>query len=286
MARVRVVWVLAAFIAGSAALLYLGRASRTAPPVAAQGAPQRTMVLATTTSVQDSGLLDELLPRFEGRTGIHARVLAVGSGKAVELGRLGEADAVLCHSPKLEEEFVRDGLAESRKPVARNEFMVVGPASDPAAVRKARTGAEALKRIAAVQAPFISRGDGSGTHRKEQDLWKAAGIEPKGAWYERLDAGMGATLRRADERGAYTLADGATFTAYRERLKLQPLHRGSAGLENPYSVLVVAPGRRPAAGVEDARQFSRFLTGPEGQGLIAGYGLKSYGRALFLPAAR
>jgi tungstate transport system substrate-binding protein len=276
MVRIRMLWVLAALAVGSAGLLNLGggRDAEERP------APERSLTLATTTSVQDSGLLDELLPEFQRRSGVYVRVKAVGSGKALELARIGEADVVLTHSPALEEAFVRAGHAESRLPVARNAYLIVGPAADPAGVRGAASGADALQRIAEFGSPFISRGDESGTHRKELDLWAAAGIQPGGAWYEQFDGGMGAVLRRADERRAYTLTDGATFAAYRRRLNLEALHQGTADLDNPYSVMAVAGGPRMA----DARRFVDFLTGPEGQGLIAGYGAREYGRSLFEPA--
>lgn len=288
MIRIRILWLLAALIAASAGLIYVGRqpAAGVAGSPAASTTGARSMVLATTTSVQDSGLLDELLPRFESRTGIYVRVKAVGSGKALELGRIGEADAVLCHSPELEEAFLREGRAESRKPVARNEYLVVGPAADPAGVQRASTAAGALKAVAAARAPFVSRGDGSGTHGKEMDLWNDARIQPAGGWYHSVDAGMGAVLRRASDLQGYTLTDAATFTVYRNELQLQVLHRGSAGLDNPYSILVVAPEARPSAALADARRFADFLTGPEGQALIAGYGAAKFGRALFEPAGR
>lgn len=285
--RVRVAWVLLAGVALAGGFLYMGRhtASPQAPPAPTTRAPRRTLVLATTTSVQDSGLLDELLPRFEQATGCVVRVQAVGSGKALQLARLGEVDAVLCHSPRAEEAFVRDGLAESRRHVASNAYVIVGPASDPAGVRQARTAGEALSRIVRSEAPFVSRGDGSGTHQKEQELWKAAGVQPRGSWYTLAGAGMGATLKRADAHPAYTLTDAATFATYRPRLKLTVLHQGGAALENPYSFLVVR-GARPAAGADAARQLSDFLTGPEGQSVIARYGTDRFGQPLFQPASQ
>lgn len=292
--RIRILWLLAALVTAFAGAFFLrstapgagGAAGTAAPPAERRPGSNRTLVLATTTSVQDSGLLDAILKKWDADTGIFVRVHAVGSGKAVELGRLGEADLVLSHSPRIEEELLREGGAESRRPVASNEYLIVGPPADPARVKESRSAPDALRRIAQRKARFISRGDGSGTHRKEQELWKAASISPSGEWYESFNGGMGAVLKRAGEAGAYTLVDGATFAAYQPDVKLQPLHQGSAELANPYSVMVISPGRRHDGAVEEARRFAEFLTGEEGQSLIASFGVDSHGRALFRPAPR
>ncbi|MBI3911128.1 MAG: substrate-binding domain-containing protein [Armatimonadetes bacterium] len=243
------------------------------------------LVLATTTSVQDSGLLDVLLPAFERETGIRVHAVAVGTGQALALARRGDADAVLCHAPALEEAFVREGHGEDRRRVARNDFVVVGPPADPARVRHTRTAAEALARIAAAGQPFVSRGDRSGTHLKEQELWARARVHPEGAWYLSAGSGMGAVLRLASERRAYTLSDRATFVAYRGKVDLAILHAGSEGLDNPYSILVVSPRRHPGTRVREARRFADYLTGTTAQGLIARFGMDRYGEALFRPAA-
>jgi tungstate transport system substrate-binding protein len=279
MVRIRIIWLLASLLVVGGSLVLHNLRNPEEPVDSGQ-----TLVLATTTSVQDSGLLDVLLPAFQRQTGIYVRVKAVGSGRALELARIGEADVVLCHSPALEEQFVRDGFSDRRLPVAVNEYAIVGPAADPAGVRRARSAPEALRQIAAARAPFISRADGSGTHHKEQELWKAAGIEPAGAWYLRAMAGMGAVLRQAGERRAYTLTDRATYTAYRARVPLALLHAGSPGLENPYSLLVVSPRQPSAASVAAARRFAEFLTGPDGQALIQTYGVEKYGEPLFRPS--
>ena len=284
--RVRIAWLamLAAAIA-VAALLW----SRERPPVEPAAAPTpsgRLLVLATTTSVQDSGLLDALLPAFERSTGIQVRVTAVGSGKALELGRLGEADAVLCHAPALEEAYVRDGYSQDRRRVASNDFVIAGPVNDPAVVRRADSGADALTRIGTSGKPFISRGDQSGTYLKEQALWRAARLQPNGEWYVSSRVGMGASLRLADERHGYILCDRSTFIAYRKKIRLELLYAGGDDLRNPYSVLVVSPQRYPATRSNEARAFADFLTGPEGQQLIGRFGVDRYGEPLFRTAAQ
>jgi len=281
MIRVRILWVLAAaLIIAGGGLAY--RTLRTSEPDRAR--PEAVLVLATTTSVQDSGLLEALLPAFEKESGIRVRVVPVGTGKALELGRLGEADAVLCHAPTLEEAFVRDGYSQDRRLVARNDFVIVGPPEDRAGVGSAKTAVEALTRIALARQSFVSRGDGSGTHLKEQALLDEAGIALEDSWYRPANAGMGATLRLASERNSYALADRATFVTYREKVRLTLLHSGGAGLDNPYSVLVVSPRKNPETRAKEATRFADYLTGPVGQRLIAEFGTARYGEALFKPA--
>ncbi|MGH7394683.1 MAG: substrate-binding domain-containing protein, partial [Candidatus Methylomirabilales bacterium] len=198
-------------------------------------APQsRTILLATTTSTQDSGLLDVLVPLFEKKTGYTVKVIAVGTGQSLALGARGEADVVLAHAPELERKYVAEGSMVNRRPVMHNDFILVGPPADPAGTRGAPGAAEALRRIATRQARFVSRGDNSGTHNKERVLWKAAGVRAGGPWYLETGQGMGATLVIASEKDAYTLTDRGTYLAFQKRLRLTLLLEGDAPLLNPY----------------------------------------------------
>lgn len=240
------------------------------------------VVLASTTSTEDSGLFDQLIPAFEeSHPGLDVVVIAVGSGEALELGRRKDADVLLVHAPAAESAFVARGHGTDRRRVMYNDFVIVGPAADPAGVRELDDAAEALRRIAATGAPFISRGDDSGTHKKELALWRAAGVSPAGAWYREAGQGMGDVLRIAAERRAYALADRATCLFLREALQLEVLVEGDERLINPYGVIAVA-GARNLAG---ARAFRDWITGPEGQALIARYGAERFGRPLFIPTA-
>jgi tungstate transport system substrate-binding protein len=242
-----------------------------------------SLTLATTTSTQDSGLLDELVPRFKSKTGIEVKVVAVGTGQALEIGRRGDADVLLVHDPAAEERFMAAGFGQTREEVMRNDFVLVGPPTDPAEV-KGRTGlAAAFARVAARQACFVSRGDESGTHQKEKQVWKQAGVEPRGDWYVRSGQGMGALLRMAAEKRAYTLTDRATFLALRQGLDLAVLCEGAADAVNRYSVIVVSPERHPHVKQGPAKQFAAFLLSEEGQQLIAEFGAEKYGRPLFSP---
>ena len=239
--------------------------------------------LATTTSTNDSGLLAALNPAFEEQTGIKVDVIAVGSGKALELGRNGDVDVLLTHDPAAEEKFIKEGAGVERKPVMENDFVIVGPAADPAGVRKASSAAGAVSRIAAASAWFVSRGDKSGTHVKEQELFKAAGVDTRSAWYLAAGQGMGPVLQMAAQKQAYTLADRGTWLAQRSKLELVLLHEGDASLRNPYHVTVVNPARNPGVRAEQARAYGAFLIGPEGQRLIGDF--KVDGEVLFKPVA-
>jgi tungstate transport system substrate-binding protein len=240
-----------------------------------------SLTLATTTSTQDSGLLDALLPEFEKETGIRVKVVAVGTGQALVLGQRGDADVLLVHARAAEEAFVAQGYGVDRRDVMYNDFVLVGPAADPAGVRGTRTAAAALTQIAGRQATFVSRGDESGTHKKEQELWRAAALQPAGDWYLRAGAGMGEALRIASERGAYTLADRATFLAQRKGLQLTLLLEGDRALFNPYGVIAVNPKRVPGVNYAGARRFIQFLMSPPAQRLIADFGRGRYGQPLF-----
>lgn len=247
----------------------------------------RTIILATTTSTENSGLLDVLIPAFERNGDYNVKVVAVGSGAAMSMGERGDVDVLLVHSPRAEEAFVRDGYGVDRASVMYNDFVIVGPADDPAGVREADDAAGALARIAAAGARFISRGDDSGTHVKEQELWAAAGLPvQRGAdWYVETGQGMGATLTIAAETGGYTLTDRGTWLVVSDRSVLPVLLQGDPALFNHYHVIVVNPDRHPDTNVEGARRLRDFLIGTEAQALIGAFGIETLGRALFVPAA-
>ena len=225
------------------------------------------------------------MPRFEARSGIHVRVVAVGTGAALRMGREGNADVLLTHARAGEEELVAVGAALSRIPFMENHFVVAGPADDPAGVAGAASPAEALRAIAALPAPWVSRGDDSGTHRREQALIAEAGLTGE-EWegFARTGAGMGLTLQVAGERRAYTLSDLGTFLAYAERVELAALSPPAPSLRNVYAVLRVSPERFPGrVNGEGGARFAAFLLEPETLGLIAGFGVERYGRPLFTP---
>lgn len=240
------------------------------------------LVIASTTSTEDSGLFDVLIPAFEAaHPGVDAVVVAVGSGEALELGRQGDADVLLVHSPAAESVFVAEGHGFDRQPVMYNDFVIVGPALDPAGIRGLDDAARALGRIAAAQATFVSRGDQSGTHMRELALWRAAGIHPTGSWYVDAGQGMGEVLGIASELGAYTLTDRGTYLFLSERLALDVLVEGDPRLRNEYSVILVARAANPEA----ARAFHEWIRGPAAQALIGEYGVDRFGRPLFTPNA-
>jgi tungstate transport system substrate-binding protein len=236
--------------------------------------------MSTTTSTQDSGLLRVLLPPFEKECGCKVDVIAVGTGQALKLGEAGDVDVVFVHARKLEDKFVADGYGVNRKDVMYNDFVVIGPKDDPAGIGKANSAAEALKMIAAKQASFVSRGDKSGTDIKEKSLWAAAGIEPKGSWYIEAGQGMGPVIAMATERRAYTLADRGTYNAYKAgKTDLVILFQGEKGLFNPYGVIAVTPRKFPYVNYGLAMKFIDYVTGPEGQKVIAGY--RAHGEPVF-----
>ena len=225
--------------------------------------------------------------RFTAETGIEVRVVAVGTGQALRLGRRGDADAVLVHAPAAEQRFVAEGFGLARHEVMWNDFVVVGPSADPAAVRGLEDGPAALARIAASGAPFVSRGDDSGTHRAELALWRAAGLDPRadsGAWYREAGSGMGATLNNANRMRAYTLVDRGTWLAFRNRSELELLVAGDARLRNPYGAIVVSPERHPHVKAELAQRFVDWLVSPTGQAAIAAF--RVHGEPLFHPVDR
>lgn len=248
-------------------------------------AQPRAVVLATTTSTQDSGLLDLLVPMFEKESGYSVRTVAVGTGQALALGDRGEADVVLVHAPALEREYLARGHLVNRRLVMHNDFVVVGPPGDPAGIAGMARAAAALGRIAARGARFVSRGDESGTHAKEKALWRAAGLTPRGDWYIESGQGMGTTLVLASEKGAYTLSDRATYLAFRRRLRLDVVVEGDAPLLNVYHVLEVDPTRFPRVNGAGGRAFADFLVSPRIQAVIGRFGAERSGQPLFVPDA-
>lgn len=245
------------------------------------------LILATTTSTQDSGLLDELLPVFQADTGYNVKVVAVGTGQALKMGEEGNADVLLVHAPASEVALVEKGFAIERALVMHNDFIIVGPASDPAGVKGLPTAAEALKKIAEAKANFASRGDDSGTHKAELALWKKAGLAPAetDAWYIQTGQGMGATLTIASEKAAYSLTDRATYLANKDTYQLAILVEKDAALLNVYHVMVVNPDKWPKTNVEGARAFAAFLVSEKGQKLIGEFGTAKIGQPLFTPDA-
>lgn len=273
-------------LAPSCSLLLALALSGAAPARAADQA--RTVLLATTTSTQDSGLLDVLVTAFERQSAFVVKTISVGSGQAIALGRRGEADVLLVHSPDDEQRLVADGLGVRRRAVMHNDFVLLGPPADVARVRRAPSVAEGLRRIASAGATFLSRGDSSGTHAREKGLWRAAGIDPEGEpWYQQTGLGMGDTLNVAAEKGAYTLSDCGTFLSRRmaRPLALEVVIEREPGLLNSYHVIEVSPARWDRVNAAGARAFADFLLSPATQRLIGRFGADRLGEPLFVPDA-
>ena len=247
---------------------------------------QKTIILATTTSTQDSGLLDVLIPLFEKKTGYMVKTIAVGSGQAMAMGERGEADVLLVHSPDAEKKFIAQDLGINRRIVMHNDFIVVGSAADPAKIKEAKTSAEAFKKIAESQSLFISRGDNSGTHAKEKALWKAAGVSGAGQkWYQETGLGMGQTLGVTAEKKGYTLADRGTYLSLKKQLGLELLCEGDPLLLNVYHVIEVNPAKWPRVNAAGAKALSDFMVSDEAQKVITTFGVDKYGQPLFFPDA-
>jgi tungstate transport system substrate-binding protein len=244
----------------------------------------RPVILATTTSTQDSGLLDVLVPAFERDSNRQVKTVAVGSGEAIELGSRGEADVLLVHSPDDEEAFMQTGKGGERRLVMHNDFVIVGPPDDPADI-KGLSSTEALQRIAKEEAAFISRGDDSGTHNLELKLWDEAGVKPAGSWYQETGQGMGATLRIADQKRAYTISDRGTHLSTEDSTDLDVLVEGEPRLLNIYHVIDIDPGAGPRVNAAGGRAFAKWIVAPEAQGMIGAFGRKQFGRPLFVPDA-
>lgn len=243
------------------------------------------LILATTTSTQDSGLLDAWIPMFEEDNPYAVKVIAVGSGEAIQMGREGEADVILAHSPADEEKLVEEGYGINRRAVMHNEFILVGPAGDPAGVKNAASAVEAFALIANSRSPFVSRADGSGTHQRELEVWKEAGMEPGGAWYTETGKGMADTLRVASEQGAYALSDYGTYLKLSGDLELEVLYQGDETLYNEYHVIEVNPEKWPDVNGDGARAWAHFVVSREAQEFLETYGVEEFGRPLFCPDA-
>jgi tungstate transport system substrate-binding protein len=239
--------------------------------------------LATTTSTYETGLLEVVLPGFEKRTGVKVHVISVGTGKALKLAQNGDVDLVLVHAPSAEKAFVKAGYGVNRRHVMTNDFVILGPKTDPAGIKNMSGAAQALKKIAESQAEFVSRGDESGTHKKEKNLWRAAAMHPEGKWYLECGQGMTAALKITDEKNAYVLVDRASWLFNRKALRMELLVEGDSILFNPYSVIAVSPYRHPHVNYLQAMGLIAWLTGPECQKLIHGY--KREGQRLFLADA-
>jgi tungstate transport system substrate-binding protein len=244
-------------------------------------AADRPVILATTTSTQDSGLLDELIPRFESETGRTVQTVAVGSGQALEMGSQGAADVLLVHSPDAEQELVDSGAVARRRPVMHNDFVLVGPPADPAGAKGMEIGA-AMEKIAKQKAPFVSRGDDSGTHAFELALWE---VEPEGGWYQETGQGMGATLTVAAEKDAYTISDRGTYLSNEQSPALDILVEGDDALLNPYHVLEVDPSTGDRVNAEGGTEFADWIVSGEVQQMIGEFGKAEYGQPLFVPDA-
>jgi tungstate transport system substrate-binding protein len=274
-------------LAGCSGGTVVGTSPGASPATATGPSPagSRDLILATTTSTQDSGLLDVLVPAFETATGYTVKTVAVGSGAALKLGTDGNADVLLVHSPAAEQAFMDAGSGVGRQLVMHNAFLVVGPGADPAGIRGMPSAADAFRKIAETGAAFVSRGDGSGTEARELAYWKKLGITPDPAWYVQSGQGMGATLQIASEKRAYTLTDIATWAATRSKLDLEDLVHGDASLLNIYHVIGVNPARWSRVNAAGATAFSDFILSAAGQDLIGAFGLDRYGMQLFVPDA-
>jgi tungstate transport system substrate-binding protein len=254
---------------------------------AAAMAAERTIRLASTTSTENSGLFSHLLPIFEAKTGIRIHVVAVGTGQAIRLAQRGDADVLLVHHKASEERFVRQGFGVKRFDVMYNDFVLVGPASDPAGIRGGKDVAAALSKIAKARAPFVSRGDDSGTHKKERGLWRTASVDLKaagGRWYRETGSGMGAALNTASALDAYILSDRATWIAFRNKGRLALLLEADRRLFNQYGVILVNPRKHPHVKAKDGQAFIAWLVSAEGQKAIAAFRVK--GLQLFFPNAK
>jgi len=251
----------------------------------AQAPGSKTVILSTTTSTQDSGLLDVLLPLFEKQSGYTVKAISVGTGQALALAARGEADVTLAHAPAVEKKYVTEGKMHDRRLVMYNDFLVIGPEADPAKIRGEKSVVAALKKIAETGARFVSRGDKSGTHVLEQTLWKAAGLTPAAPWYIESGQGMGSTLGIANDRQAYTLTDRATMLAFSKRVALKPMVEGDKLLLNVYSVMEVNPANGPKVNTAGGKAFADWMLSSETQAVIKTFGVDKYGQPLFVPVA-
>lgn len=279
-----IIWNAVALIVSLFILAMAGCAKSPAPQAETPAPANKDVILATTTSTQDSGLLDVLIPAFEKKTGYKIKTIAVGTGQALAMGEKGEADVLLVHAPDAEKKVVDSGAAINRQLVMHNDFIIIGPAADPAHI-KGQPVKDAFAAIAKAAAPFVSRGDNSGTHQMEKKLWQQAGVTPSGSWYQEVGAGMGQTLNVANEKKGYTLTDRATFLAQKKNLALEPLVEGDAKLLNIYHVMEVNQQKFAKVNSAGAKAFSDFILSAEGQAIIADFGKDKFGQSLFFADA-
>ena len=252
--------------------------------LSSQAWAETRLKLATTTSTDNSGLLGAILPPFEQEYGVKVDVIAVGTGRALKLAENGDVDLVLVHAREAEEQFINQGFGVNRRDVMYNDFVIVGPEGDPAEIGQSASAPEALGSIASKTLPFVSRGDDSGTHKKELKLWKASGMEPGGEWYVEAGQGMGAVLQMASEKQAYSLTDRGTWIAFSKKLDLAILFEGDPMLFNPYGIIAVNPALHGHADYMNAMLLIAWLTSPKGQKLIADF--KKDGQVLFIPSTK
>lgn len=245
----------------------------------------KDLILATTTSTQDSGLLDVLEPLFEEQTGYNLKIIAVGTGKALSMGEEGEADVLLTHAPASEKELVDSGFGINYQLVMHNDFIIVGPADDPAGINGLESAGEALGKISETNSGFISRGDDSGTHKKELSIWEDAGVEHDGDWYQETGSGMADTLIVADQKQAYCITDRATYLAHKDNMELDILVEGDGVLLNIYHVMQVNPDKHDKINADGAKAFVEFMISDEVQKIIAEFGKEKFGQPLFFPDA-
>jgi tungstate transport system substrate-binding protein len=249
-------------------------------------AKQMDIIFATTTSTQDTGLLDVLIPVFEKKTGYRVKTIAIGSGQAMAMGGRGEADVLLVHSPEAEEKFIQQGFGVNRRIVMHNDFVILGPKEDPAKIRGLRSATEAFRKIAASKSLFVSRGDMSGTHVMERQLWNKTGFNPeKEKWYQQTGLGMGQTLAVVIEKKGYTLCDRATFLSWKNKVDAAVLVEGDTSLLNIYHVIEINRKKFPAINADGGKAFADFWVAPETQRMIKDFGIKKYGDILFYPDA-
>lgn len=274
------------FLALAVLFLFSSIVFQTRALAAAPNEPKvKDVILATTTSTVDSGLLDVLVPIFEKQTGYRVKTISAGTGQALAMGEKGEADVLLCHAPEAEKKLVDAATVTNYQLVMHNDFIIVGPAGDPAGI-KGKPSIDAFKAIAAKQAVFISRGDDSGTHKKERSIWKKAEISPAGnKWYQESGQGMGATLLMASDKGGYTLTDRATYLAQKANIHLEILSQGDKSLLNIYHVMQVNPEKFSKVNADGTKAFADFMVSPETQKVIGEFGKDKFGQSLFFPDA-
>lgn len=282
-------WKIAALLMAFVLLLAMAAAgcadNESQGPNEAKEPANKKVILATTTSTVDTGLLDELLPIFKEQTGYEVSTIAVGTGEALRMGEEGNADVLLTHAPASEQPLVDKGDVINYQLVMHNDFVIVGPASDPAKIKGMKSAADSFKKIMDSSSAFVSRGDDSGTHKKEKSIWEKLNVEPKGDWYIEAGAGMGDTLRMASEEQAYTLTDRGTYLAWKDKLDLEVMVEGDKVLLNIYHVMQVNPEKNDKINAEGAKAFVEFMVSPDTQKIIEDFGKDKYGEPLFIPDA-